>query len=230
MGELLVKLRKAAKFSQVELAQVLNISRQTLISIEKGERELYLSELRKISEVFEMPLSIILDDELSIEAKSELIHFDQKSFGKFHNLILQCIQCGAAKDGKITKTKLAKLVYLCDFAHYYKFLAPISGFDYKRLPQGPVAIEFFDIIDNDESLMREDKGNAIMISLVEAPDESVLSQTEKQIVKDVCHKWKDANTEEIVQFTHKQLPWALCKERERIPYELINLEDPANVY
>ena len=232
MKDFIVKLRKSAGFSQEELAQKLGFSRPTLISIEKGERDITLTELRKISEIFDIPIEIILDEGLEISQKVDSQKFGEKAFSKFHNLVLQCIKYGAGIDGKITKTKLAKLVYLSDFASYYNFLKPISGFEYRKLPRGPVAIEFFDIIDNDESVSVEKKKNsdAIMISLVEQPDDSILDKEELELVKVICKKWKKANTQKIVDFTHRQLSWSMCKDREIIPYELINMESPDNVY
>jgi putative transcriptional regulator len=230
MKDLIIKLRKAAGLSQEELSKKLGISRPTLIALEKGERDITLTELKVISETFDIPIEIILDEELSTAEKVEARNFDEKSFNKFHNLVQQCVKYGAAADGKITKTKLAKLVYLCDFASYYNFLKPISGFEYKRLAQGPVAIEFFQIIDFDQSVLAEKSGDATMISLVEQPDDSVLNTEELALVKKVCAKWKKASTQEIVDFTHKQLPWKICKDREVIPYTLINNEEPENVY
>ena len=144
MKNFIIRLRKSRKLSQKELAERIGISRPTLIAIEKGERDVTLSELKKISEIFDLPIEIILDEELGLSKKMEAIDSSQKSLSKFNNLILQCIKYGAGSDGRITKTKLAKLVYLCEFAHYYKHLLPISGFEYRKLPQGPIAIEFFD--------------------------------------------------------------------------------------
>jgi putative transcriptional regulator len=230
MKDFIIKLRKSIGLSQEELSRKLGISRPTLISIEKGERDITLTELRKISEIFDIPIEIIPDEELGVSAKINARNFRKKSFRKFHNLILQCIKYGADKDGKITKTKLAKLVYLCDFASYYKFLNPISGFEYRRLEQGPVAIEFFDIIDSNESICVEKKDKAMMVSLIEQPDDKVLNAAEHKLVQAICKKWKKVNTQEIVDFTHHQLPWAMCKERDVIPYELINMESPENVY
>lgn len=231
MKDLIIKLRKSAGFSQEEFSKKLGLSRPTLISIEKGERDITVTELRKISEIFDIPIEIILDEDLKTSIKVDSQDFSEKSFRKFYNLVLQCIKHGADdKDGKITKTKLAKLVYLCDFASYYKFLNPISGLEYRKLPQGPVAIEFFDIIDNNESVNVTTNGNAIMISLIEQPDDSVFTKKEQELIKSVCRKWKKANTQEVVDFTHNQMPWKVCKDREVIPYTLINNEDPENVY
>jgi len=230
MKDIIIKLRKSAGLSQEELAEKLGISRPTLIAIEKGVRDLTITELKKISEIFDIPIGIILDDELSTVQKADFKDFGKQSFARFHNLVLECIKYGAGDDGKITKTKLAKLVYLCDFASYYKFLTPISGFEYHRLAQGPVPIEFFDLIDSSESISIEKKDKAIMVSLVEQPDENVFSKEELVLVKAVCAKWKKSTTQEIVDFTHKQIPWKICREKEVIHYSLINNEEPENVY
>jgi len=230
MNDFIVKLRKSAGLSQQELAKKLGFSRPTLVAMEKGNREITITELRKISEIFDLPIEVILDEEMSVTKKVESRNFGEKAFSKFHNLVLQCVKYGADEDGKITKTKLAKLVYLADFASYYNSLKPISGFEYHRFARGPVAIEFFDIIDNDESVCAETKGDAILISLVEQPDDSILDKQELELVQAICKKWKTSNTQEIVDFTHKQIPWMVCKDREVIPYSLINNESPENVY
>lgn len=230
MKDLIIKLRKSNKLSQEELSKSLGISRPTLIAIEKGERDITLGELKSLSKIFDIPLEIILDEELSIEARTSAQGHTKKALNRFRNIILQCIKYGADEDGKITKTKLAKLVYLSDFASFYNFLKPISGFEYRRLAQGPVAIQFFDIIDNDESICVETKGRSTLISLNEQPNISELSKDEEKLIKAVCTKWKNANTQEIVDFTHNQIPWKVCREGEIIPYTLINAEDPKNVY
>lgn len=230
MKELISKLRKLTGVSQEELAQALGISRPTLVAIEKGKADITVPQLIKLSKFFDIPVEIIMDDEIKASQKAEMREYSKKSFQKFLNLILACIKYGADKDGKITKTKLAKLVYLCDFASYYKFLKPISGLEYKKLQQGPVAIEFFDIIDTDESIEVEKKDKAVLLSLSEQPDDSVFSKKELSLIKSICKKWRPAKTQEIVDFTHKQIPWQVCKDREVIPYSLINNEAPENVY
>ncbi|MFH1284298.1 MAG: type II toxin-antitoxin system antitoxin SocA domain-containing protein [Candidatus Peregrinibacteria bacterium] len=226
----IIKIRKMNGFSQDDLAKKMDMSRPTLAAIENGTRDITLPELKQLAKIFDIPVNIMIDEDLKMDEKIDESNARQKSFRKFHDLVLKCIKYGADEDGKITKTKLAKLVYLCDFANYYKYLSPISGFEYRRLAQGPVAIEFFDLIDSDESVCIETKGRSILVSLIEDPNDSALNKDEEETVKTVCAKWKTARTKEIVDFTHEQLPWATCKEGEIIPYELINMEDPQNVY
>jgi len=53
---------------------------------------------------------------------------------------------------------------------------------------------------------------------------------EKSFLKKIADKWKYKNTQEIIDFTHNQLPWSICYEKEIIPYGLITQENPENVY
>jgi len=60
MKDFIVKLRKSAGLSQEELAQKLGFSRPTLVAMEKGERDITLTELRKISEILIFRLRLYL--------------------------------------------------------------------------------------------------------------------------------------------------------------------------
>ncbi len=230
MKEIIIKLRKISGLSQEELSTKLGMSRPTYAALEQGERDITFMELKKISEIFDIPMESLVDEDLSTSQKLLLQNSGEKSLKKFYNLILQCIKYGSGDAGKITKTKLAKLVYLCDFASYYFWLQPISGFEYRKLDQGPVAIEFFDMIDTNESINIEKSDKAMLVSLVEQPDDAVFDKKELDLIKKICTKWKHATTSEIVSFTHNQIPWKVCRNREVIPYTLINNEEKENVY
>lgn len=152
---------------------------------------------------------------------------------KLQEIIAHCIIYGAMKDGKITKTKLAKLVYLADFNHFYQFLEPMTGFEYKKLPYGPVTVEFFSVLEYmiaQGILLEEKKGTAHLLSLIEEPEKELLSQKEHDLIQKIATKWCVHNTESIVNFTHAQLPWSISRDCEVIPYELITQEEPENVY
>ena len=71
-----------------------------------------------------------------------------------------------------------------------------------------------------------------MISMVERGDapHGKLSDKERSVVKIIGEAWKDKQTQEIVDFTHDQLPWQICREGEVIPYGLITQEEPEKVY
>ena len=59
---------------------------------------------------------------------------------------------------------------------------------------------------------------------------SFLSKAELVLIQNIAKKWKDKKTNEIVNFTHNQLPYLISRDNEIIPYELITQEDPQYVY
>jgi uncharacterized phage-associated protein len=151
-------------------------------------------------------------------------------------MILNAIQFGSDKtDGKVTKTKLAKLVYLADFTWYYDHLAPMSGMSYRKLPRGPVPDIYFralDELEEDGVITREEKGRNILLKLAEpgsAPSNR-LSKEERMEISKISKAWQGKQTQEIVDFTHAQISWQICREGEVIPYSLITQEDPERVY
>jgi hypothetical protein len=110
----------------------------------------------------------------------------------------------------------------------------MSGMTYRKLPRGPVADVYFralDEMEEDGTIIREPKGKAILFSLIEneAPASSLL-ESEISLIKKIAEAWIGKSTNDIVNFTHEQLPWQICRDGEIIPYGLITQEEPERVY
>jgi hypothetical protein len=58
----------------------------------------------------------------------------------------------------------------------------------------------------------------------------LLSKKEQAVIRKIAAAWKHKPTQEIVNFTHEQLPWSMCRDGELIPYVLIIQEDPDHVF
>lgn len=152
---------------------------------------------------------------------------------KYNEIIQNCIKFWCDKDGKITKTKLAKLCYLADFSWFYYHLEPMTGLAYIKLPQWPVPEAYFRAVDSLQCLGKineTQKGQAKLISNIEEPECHELTHEELDLIQKICTKWQDKKTEEIVSFTHVQMPRKICNDMEIIPYEFITQEDPDHVY
>ena len=155
----------------------------------------------------------------------------QKDFNikKYFDLMTSCIQLGSdSHDNKITKTKLAKLMYLCDFAFYAQTGRSISNAQYLKLERGPVPLEYFSCLDTLRDVKKitvEKKGKAEMLTLVKNDEQICLSADERKLVKKVCDKWRESSTAEIVKFTHNQIPWAISFDGQNVPYSLIIQEE-----
>lgn len=217
--EKVTKLREQGGLTQEEVANKLGISRQRWILVEKGERDLNTEELEILAGVFGIS---IVD-----------FFTEPRNNNKFLQMYFYILKC-AGKNGKIPKTKLAKLLYLADFRNFYEELEPMSGVQYIRREYGPVADIFFEVTEDlyDRGKIDiEPYRDALMIrSTTSDMGEDLLSAGEKKRIAEICSLWKDKRTAEIVHFTHQQKPWLACHDGETIPYSLIIQEDPEHVY
>ncbi|MFH1187341.1 MAG: helix-turn-helix domain-containing protein [bacterium] len=219
------ELRLKKGLSQTNIAEKIGISRTSYIAFEQGKTELNLSEAVKLTDVFGISLE---------EMRNGL----KPNYNKYKQMILAFLRSDAAVDGKIPKTKLAKLLYLSDFAWFYKHLESMSGMSYRKIQYGPVPDNYFRAIDElfEEGSINIDntaKDGAFLISQTRASEQKDLSELdadEKKLIKEISIKWKDKRTQEIVKFTHDQLPYLICEDNEIIPYGLITQENPDHVY
>lgn len=221
------RLRNDRGFSQEQVSKAIGVSRPTYTAIESGKQELSLEEAKKLATLF----SIGVD---------ELLSGTIPNIPKYKHMILTYLRMNISKDGKIPKTKLAKLLYLADFAWFYNNLESMSGMQYRKITYGPVPDTFFRALDElevDGKITIEHKNDdGKEMFLISESDSNknekieTLSKEENTLMKKIAEKWKDKKTQEIVNFTHNQLPYFLCRDNELIPYELITQEDEKLVY
>jgi DNA-binding XRE family transcriptional regulator/uncharacterized phage-associated protein len=222
--------RLSRGLTQQQVADAIGVSRPTYNLIEMNRKEITLNQSKSLAAL----LRISLEEIVGISDGTGVFCDFMECMDKYKQIILNAMQYGADDDGKITKTKLAKLVYLADFIWYYIKNKSMSQMQYRRLPQGPVADAYFSALDEMEEeglLLRQPKGEAIMFSLIEkvAPV-GKLSQEELKLIKKIASAWKGKSTKDIVNFTHEQLPWQICRDGEIIPYGLITQEEPEKIY
>lgn len=225
--ETIKKLRTEKSLSQEEVATAIDVSRPTYAAIEAGKQSLDVEEAKKLASLFGIGI-----DELLLGASPDL--------PKYKHMILSFLRLNLANDGKVPKTKLAKLLYLADFAWFYDNLTSMSGMQYRKLEHGPVPDYFFRAIDELEEagkiiVERKNLVGRDMLLISESKSNvnektQTVSAEEVRLIKKIALKWKDKPTKEIVNFTHNQLPYFLCRKDELIPYELITQEDPDKVY
>lgn len=219
--EKVTSLREQSGLTQEEVASKLGISRQRWILVEKGERDLNTEELEILAALFGIDAADFFEEIPNVK--------------KFKQMYFACLKFAAHEHGGVPKTKLAKLLYLADFTNFFTSLEPMSGVKYRCLDYGPVPDIFFSITDD---LLESgkinidilDRGAQIISSRTTEEDTSELSDSELSHIKEICELWKDRPTQEIVNFTHEQKPWKMCRDGEYIPYSLIIQEDPDHVY
>ncbi len=222
-GDIIRALRTKRGLSQLEIAKRLDISRSSYIAIEQGKRELTLGEFEKLSNILDVSFE---------EIESGIV----ANYEKYKQMILAYLRVGEMGDGKIPKTKLAKLLYLADFAWFYENLESMSGMQYARRAYGPVPDSYFRALaelEEEGKISIGHKGDALLVSIGAGAARQkldLLQKKELELMRKILMKWKDKRTQEIVNFTHEQLPYRICRDNELIPYELIIQEDPDHVY
>lgn len=105
--------------------------------------------------------------------------------------------------------------------------------EYRKIQQGPVPDIYFttlEELEEEKSIAIEPKGSAYMISNIDAPQNDKLSSEELSLLQKIAEKRKTKRTQQIVDFTHQQLPRSIANEKEIIPYSLITQEDDNNIY
>lgn len=213
--------------SQEQMAKAIGVSRPTYTAIEAGKQKLSAEEAQKLASL----LAVSVD---------ELLSGNIPDIAKYKQMILAYLRMHLSKDGKIPKTKLAKLLYLADFAWFYDHTESMSGMQYRKIAYGPVPDTFFRALDELEEAgkieieRKNDKGrDMFLVSESESNRNekiTTLQPAEAKLMQKIGAKWKDKKTQDIVNFTHNQLPYTLCRADEIIPYELIIQEDPDMVF
>ncbi|MDP2684242.1 MAG: helix-turn-helix domain-containing protein [bacterium] len=214
------QLRIQKGLSQSEVAQKMGIPRTSYVSFERGNRGISLTE------------AAILADMLGISLE-EIESGIMPNYEKYKQMILAFLRL----DGKITKTKLAKLLYFADFGWFYNHLESMSGMQYRKLSYGPVSDTYFRLIDEmsdtGEIDITQTKDGAMLISQTRSGAKlelSTLNTEEKKLIRDIEKKWKDKKTADIVSFTHKQFPYLYAKDNEIVSYGLFTQENPDEIF
>jgi len=219
---LIKNLRQKKGASQQEIADKIGVSRVSYIAIEQGKKDLSLREAGALSELFDITLE-------------DLLSGDSKKYKKYEQMLFAFLR-NVSGDGKITKTKLAKFLYLADFGWFYDTHTSMSGLPYRKIEHGPVPDYYFRLLeelDGDGKILIKPKDKALLVSETRTGQkvgDNLLSVEEKKLIKKISNKWRDKDTKEIVDFTHNQLPYIFADKGAIIPYELITQEDPRHVY
>jgi len=142
------------------------------------------------------------------------------------------------------KTKLMKLFYFLDFTHVKKYGTPVTGDTYYHLERGPIPSAIKNLVDMadeepDWALLSDTieivKEDGLKIHRVRCmkefsgKDEDYFSKTQMDTLKEVCSRFKNHTTTQIVNTSHKESPWKSTEELQKIPYKLAVLDKDCKV-
>lgn len=129
--------------------------------------------------------------------------------------------------GGVFKTKLNKLLFYADYAHFKKFRTSITGLQYVRLSFGPVPKDygfFYDLllkrgaIDIQEVVFTEDIVGEELSALQE-PNLCLYSDDELATMTYVKEHFKDTSSKEIVEISHGEKGYKETSDKAFISYE-----------
>jgi hypothetical protein len=156
----------------------------------------------------------------------------KEDIDKFKEVFLCVIQeIGALPH--VGKTVLAKIMYFIDFDFYEQTETQLMGMKYNKMPFGPYPVKFDAIIKQmvdagdieqverpyfNYEMQKYLPNRPPMLSCLSGPELDHISQT---IMK---HKMKDTN--QIVDYSHRDVPWLGAKDGEVLEYESVFYRTP----
>ncbi len=236
----LLELRNNQGLSQAFVAEKIGVSRASYIEIEKGAKELTLSQANKIAEIFDVSLGELIsgrkisDIKVSIQNESEKkekqeirIDVPQKNLRKFKEVLLYVLEKVGSKSN-VGMTVLYKLLYFIDFDYYEKFEEQLVGATYIKNNFGPTPVEFKKIVE-----LMESKGELETVKSKyflheqtkylprREADISVLNAREIKHIDEVLSRLSDKSATELSDYSHKDVPWITAEDGRPLSYESV---------
>jgi len=243
-GQFISELRKKHRLSQESVAKQLGITRPTYIQIERGQRDLTITEAEKLSHLY----GITLDDiragkvfapEVAIEksaretktrnAESVRISIPQKNIEKFRQILIHVLRkCGGKPN--VGMTVLYKLLYFIDFDYYEKYEEQLMGLVYIKNTHGPTPYYFDELIREmkAEGIIEEVKSKfytfpqtKYLINPKIEPDLSILNGREIDHIEWEIGRLSDLTASILSDLSHKDVPWISAGEGKPLDYEAV---------
>ncbi|MBA4365833.1 MAG: XRE family transcriptional regulator [Coprothermobacter sp.] len=237
-------IREQLGYSQQRLAELLGISRVTVSQMEAGKRKLSASDLKRLSDILETPADYLLNPDKEPEVviqgvreneepvQSMRVSVPQEKVEKFKEVLLYILNRVGAKPN-VGRTVVYKLLYFMDFDYYEQYEEQLIGARYQKNQYGPTPMEFTKIVqrmeqDGDLTEVKNKYFERFQTKYLarRAPDLSVLSGRELQVIEDVLSRLSDRNGKEISEYSHGDVPWLATKDGQVIDYELVFYRTP----
>lgn len=236
----LLELRNKQGISQAFVAKKIGVSRASYIEIEKGAKELTLSQANKIAEIFNVSFEELLSGKIisgihvSIENESEKkerqetrIDVPQKNLKKFKEVLLYVLEKVGSKSN-VGMTVLYKLLYFIDFDYYEKFEEQLVGATYIKNHFGPTPVEFKKIVESMESKgeLETVKSKYFLHEQTKylphrKADISVLNAKEIKHIDEVLSRLSDKSATELSEYSHNDVPWITAEDGRPLSYESV---------
>jgi transcriptional regulator with XRE-family HTH domain len=246
MITIIKQLRKEKGYSQGELAKLIKVSRPSFSEIEGGQKELTISQAKKLAEAFGLSLEdflnnrvpsgprlVIKKDNAKIKKESDVrISVPEKNMKKFKEVFLYVLNRIGAKPN-VGEGVLCKLMYFIDFDFYERYERQLMGAVYIKNHYGPTPAGFPEIL---EDMEKKGEINHIVNQHyryqqkkylpLRKPDLSLITAEEKTHIDWVLARLSDKNAKEMEEYSHRDVPWISAEEQSAIDYETVFYRTP----
>jgi len=247
LAKFIQQLRKKHELTQEFLASKIGVSRPTYVQIEQGERDLTITEAKKLADIFGVDFSDFLQGKeklISVKIEKEKhavkteklelrINVPQKNLEKFKEVLLYILSRVGGKPN-IGETVLYKLLYFIDFDFYEKFEEQLIGATYIKNHYGPTPVEFKVIVDE---MIQSGELAKVNNKYFDHPQRKYLPVREPDLTKlkdarelrhidEVLARLSDKNATELSDYSHEDVPWLIAESNQPLDYEAVFYRTP----
>lgn len=241
-AQFIQKLRKTKGLTQEGLAEFLGISRPTYVQIEQGERDITVTEAKKLASMFELSFEDFLqqhDPKVNVEItkskpkakKEELrISIPQERYDKFKQVLLYILKKIGGKPN-IGMTALYKILYFIDFDYYEKYEEQLMGLRYIKNHFGPTPKKIFTklieelvekkVIQVIKTKFHYEQTRYILIDQSIEPNLTIINGQEKEHIDKELERLSDLSASQLSILSHKDVPWIAAQEDRELDYEAV---------
>ncbi len=242
LAKFIQEQRKKRNLTQEFLASALKISRPTYMQIEQGERDVTITEAKKLAGVFDItfenflagrePKHRVTIEKGSAKKSNDLqIRVTKKNLDKFKQVLLYVLGKVGGKPN-VGETVLHKLLYFIDFDYYEKFEENLMGATYIKNHHGPTSVELSSIVKDMEEQGELEAVKSQYFTYQQKkylprkrPNLNLLSAREIEHIDDVLARLSDKNAVEIENYSHEDIPWKSAEEGRPLSYESVFYRD-----
>jgi len=245
LGKFILEQRKKQNLTQEFLATKIGVSRPTYVQIEQDERDLTISEAKKLADVFGIDFNDFIKGEdasvkedmkgivkkIKLDKQEMRISVPKKNLKKFKEVLLYVLSKVGGRPN-VGEAVIYKLLYFIDFDFYEKFEEQLMGATYIKNHYGPTPVEFKVITDemikNGEIVKIENEYFNYpqkKYLAVRRPNLDVLSGREIEHIDEVLARLADKNANEMKNYSHEDIPWKAAEDGKPLSYESVLYRD-----
>ncbi len=242
LGKFIHGQRTKRNMTQEHVASELGMSRPTYMHIERGKRELTVTEARKLAAIFDMSLedflaeheprhTVKLTKRPARKTEGLQIRVTQQNLDTFRQVLLYVLNKVGGKPN-VGETVLHKLLYFIDFDYYEKFEENLMGATYIKNHHGPTSAELSSVL---EDMQKNGEIEAVKSQYfkyeqrkylpLRRPALDTLSARDVEHIDDVLARLSDKNATEIEHYSHGDIPWQSAQNRQPLSYESVFYRD-----